>query len=441
MNIRSNAPSTHEGGKASRISAFEQLRRAILACMLWEDTFYEDGVAISNRISNLVREIPDTEAIANLAIQARKDMHLRHAPLWIVVSMLGSEKHRGAVASLIPEVVNRADEMGELISLYWSRAGKKVPLASQLKKGLSACFHKFSEYALAKNDKNSAAIRIRDVMFMVHPKPISEAEHELFRRIANDELTTPDTWETNLSAGKAKAETFGRLMNENKLGDLAFLRNLRNMQQAGIPKEAISAYGDRLTFSKILPFRFIAAARAAIDFESDLERYMIKRLQGYAKFEGRTALLIDVSGSMENGVSGKSDMTRMDAACALAMIVRELCEDVHVYTFSNRVVKVPARRAFALRDAIVSSQIHSSTYLREAVQYVNAGLDYDRFIVFTDEQSADGIASPRCKKAYIINPATYENGVGYGTYTHISGFSEAVVDYIQSLENLESDSE
>ncbi len=80
---------------------------------------------------------------------------------------------------------------------------------------------------MAKNDKNSAAIRIRDVMFMVHPKPISEAEHELFRRIANDELTTPDTWETNLSAGKAKAETFGRLMNENKLGDLAFLRNPR----------------------------------------------------------------------------------------------------------------------------------------------------------------------------------------------------------------------
>ena len=247
QNVRSKSPSTHEGGRASRISALEQLKRSILACMLWEGTFYEDGVTISNRISNLVREIPDTEAISSLAVQARKEMHLRHAPLWIVVAMLGSEKHKGAVASLIPEVVNRADEMGELISLYWSRAGKKVPLASQLKKGLAACFHKFNEYALAKNDKNSAAIRIRDVMFMVHPKPISEVENELFKRIANDELTTPDTWETNLSAGKDKAETFERLMSERKLGDLAFLRNLRNMQQAKIPKEVITAYGDEDT--------------------------------------------------------------------------------------------------------------------------------------------------------------------------------------------------
>ncbi len=55
---------------------------------------------------------------------------------------------------------------------------------------------------------------------------------------------------------------------------------------------------------------------------------------------------------MENGVSGKSDMTRMDAACALAMIVRELCEDVHVYTFSNRVVKVPASKPLLSRTQL-----------------------------------------------------------------------------------------
>jgi len=31
-----------------------QLRRSVLACLLWEDQFYEDGVEIAGRIQSLV---------------------------------------------------------------------------------------------------------------------------------------------------------------------------------------------------------------------------------------------------------------------------------------------------------------------------------------------------------------------------------------------------
>ena len=35
---------THEGAPAVEISAEAQLRRSVLACLLWENQFYEDGV-------------------------------------------------------------------------------------------------------------------------------------------------------------------------------------------------------------------------------------------------------------------------------------------------------------------------------------------------------------------------------------------------------------
>jgi hypothetical protein len=41
-------------------------------------------------------------------------------------------------------------------------------------------------------------------------------------------------------------------------------------------------------------------------------------------------------------------------------------------------------------------------------------------------------------KGYVINVASNRNGVGYGEWTHIDGWSEAVVDYIASLEALDN---
>lgn len=37
-------------------------------------------------------------------------------------------------------------------------------------------------------------------------------------------------------------------------------------------------------------------------------------------------------------------------------------------------------------------------------------------------------------KGYVINVASNRNGVGYGAWTHVDGWSEAVVEYIAELE-------
>jgi len=125
-------------------------------------------------------------------------------------------------------------------------------------------------------------------------------------------------------------------------------------------------------------------------------------------------------------------MMRYEAAAALAILIREIA-DARVFSFSNRTVEVPSRHGFALRDAIVNSQHHGATYLGNAVKTMNA-IPHDRLIVFTDEQSRDSVPDPVAKNAYMINVASYLNGVGYGKWTHIDGFSEAVIDYILEYE-------
>jgi hypothetical protein len=89
----------------------------------------------------------------------------------------------------------------------------------------------------------------------------------------------------------------------------------------------------------------------------------------------------------------------------------------------------------ALRDALDQSQLHSGTYLGAALQQVETDCreGYDRLVVITDEQSHDRVPAPR-GKGYVINVASNRNGVGYGEWTHIDGWSEAVVEYIAELE-------
>jgi 60 kDa SS-A/Ro ribonucleoprotein len=420
---------THEGAPAKNIPAELQLRRSVLSCLLWERQFYEDGVEIAERVAGLIPKV-DPQKVALLAIEARELMKLRHMPLFIVREMARIPSHKHLVASILEQVIQRADELPEFLAIYWKDG--RMPLSAQIKKGLARAFVKFDAYQLAKYNRDNV-VKLRDVLFMIHAKPKDDEQAAVWKKLADETLEPPDTWEVALSAGKDKKETWERLLGERKLGALALLRNLRNMISVGVDEKLVKKALEEMKAEKVLPFRFIAAARYAPRWEPYLEKAMFKCIEETARFKGRTALLVDVSGSMDMPLSAKSDMIRMDAACGLAVLAREICESVDVFTFSNLVKEVPPRRGFALRDAIIQSQPHQSTLLGAAVEEVSKRRRYGRIIVLTDEQSHDKVPNPQ-EIGYMINVASYKNGVGYGAWTHIDGWSEAVLKYVKELE-------
>ena len=422
-------PRTHEGAPARVISAEAQLRRSVLACLLWESQFYEDGVEIAARIAELVPKVaPDK--VATLAVEARTSMKLRHAPLLLVREMARHTTHRVLVAETLDLVIQRADELSEFLAIYWATG--RQPLSAQVKKGLAAAFRKFDAYALAKYDRENP-VKLRDVLFLSHAKPRDEAQAALWKQLVEGELATPDTWEVALSGGADKREAFERLLRENKLGALAVLRNLRNMAESGVDEKLVKGALQSLNTSRVLPFRFIAAARYAPQWEAELESAMYKSVDSVPKLAGKTVLVVDISGSMTAALSARSEMQRTDAAYGLAILLREIAEELAVFSFSDRCVRVPARRGFALRDAIDASQPHGSTYLGRALEEIRE--PYDRLIVITDEQSHDRVPDPQ-GQGYMINVASYKNGVGYGQWTHIDGWSESVIGYIRELESV-----
>lgn len=424
---------THEGAPAYAVDAERQLRRSVMACLLWEDEFYEDGKSIAARIASLVPQVA-AEKVAAMAVEARSQMHLRHIPLLLVREMVRHATHRKHVRATLATVIQRADELTEFLAIYWKDG--RCKLAKSVQRGLADAFPRFSAYALGKYNRDGT-VKLRDALFLSHAKPKDAEQAATWKQLVDGTLPAPDTWEVALSGGKDKRETWERLMTEQKLGALALLRNLRNMQQAQVPDAVIASALRAMQADRVLPFRFLAAVRYAPQFVAELDAAMLTNLEGQtARLPGRTVMLVDVSGSMEAPLSAKSDMHRIDAAAGLAVLAREQCERCRIVTFSEQLIEVPAYRGLALADAVVKSQPHEGTHLGQAVQALNRQA-YDRLIVITDEQSHDRVPGPN-GKGYVINVASNQNGVGYGPWTHIDGWSERALDYIRESEQVDA---
>lgn len=427
---------THEGAPAAAMNAEQALRRSVASCFLFEKEFYEDGQEIAGRIVKLAGELVPAK-IAAIAIEAREKGNLRHVPLLLLSVLARTGKGNKVVADTIDRVIQRADELSELLAVHAKANGVKPDkikgkISAQMKKGLARAFVKFDEYQLGKYDREGA-VRLRDALFLVHAKPKDNEQAALWKRLVSNDLAVPDTWEVGLSGGADKKETFERLIHDGKLGYLALLRNLRNMAAAGcdeyLVQDAIVARKGGA--QRVLPFRYVAAARAAPQFEPAIDQALSEAISEMPILSGKTVVLVDVSGSMSDPLSSKSDLRRVDAAAALASIING---DLKVLVFANSVTELAPRRGIAGVDNIVR-HLGGGTLLGAAVEHVNRLKKVDRLIVITDEQSHDRVPDPIAPRAYMINVASAKRGVGYGRWTHIDGFSESVLRFIQEFES------
>ena len=274
---------------------------------------------------------------------------------------------------------------------------------------------------------------------------MSDEQAQVWEQLIAGTLPPADTWEVALSGGADKREAFTRLLQENKLGYLALLRNLRKMAEVGVDAELIEgAIMARRGAERVLPFRYVAALRAAPQFYDAIDCAFTESLQELPPLSGTTLVLVDVSGSMNDRLSARSDLTRMDAAAALATMVRPLRDGdskVQIFTFSEYVKEITGdRTGLRMIDAICNSQPHNGTRLHRAVAEL-VTLPHDRLIVISDEQAhapPDSLTDRITPKGYMINVASARNGVGYGErWVHLDGFSEKVLRWIAAFEGSE----
>jgi len=414
---RSDATVNHEGELAFKLDPLMDLYIRTASTLVGEPKYYESGKDADAKLLSSIRRVLETdpEFVLQLAVYCREKLHLRSVPLMLLAEFANST----AVGKVprarkyVSRVVQRADELSELTAYQLARNlvyPRKSKLPMMLKNGIADAFGKFDEYQFAKYNRDGA-VKLRDVLFMTHPKPANPERQALYDRIARDDLATPETWEVMRSTGKM---TWHQVINEifhrdgRALNYMAQLRNLRNcLEDRTVTQEDIALLCRMLSDknavlgSRQLPFRFLSAYRevekvavpdtpAVLDA---LEKAVEHSIGNIPVLKGTTLIASDVSGSMETPLSRNSTVMYYDIGIVLSMIAHEFCENSLTSIFGTefKIYPVPRTSAGLLANTMklrnLGSIVGCATNGYKIMQHlISTGITVDRIMIFTDCQ-------------------------------------------------------
>ena len=420
----------YEGAKAYAMTPELELYTAVVTASL-SDTNYEKQDERVDRICWLIGKV-SPEFVARLAVYTRTVMNLRSVPLLLLVELAKVHNGDDLVARAVEKTVLRADEIMELLMCYQWRNPSDDPrkklgkLSRQIQNGLQRAFNRFDEYQFAKYDRDNLEVKLRDALFLVHPKAKDENQQALFDKIVNRSLETPYTWETELSAlgqqhfesDEQKKDSFRdkweELIDSRKLGYMAMMRNLRNMLQSSVSLPQMLDVARRLSDvesvakSKQLPFRYLSAYREIEGIESLNAMMLMNALEDAVKcsaaniegFDENTRVLLasDVSGSMWKTVSPKSTVRNFDIGLLLSMLFRSRCKQVVSGIFGDdwKVVNMPSDNILMATRQLekLNNSVGFSTNGYKVVNWLmEKNMVMDKVMMFTDMQMWDSTAS------------------------------------------------
>ncbi len=420
----------HESGPAYGMTPEFELYTAVVTASL-NEKFYESNDERMLRIIDLVGKV-SPEFVAQLAVYTRTQMHLRSIPLLLVVELARIHNGDDLVARTIDKVVLRADEITELLACYQLRNPSGHPtkmlshLSRQVQNGLQRAFNRFDEYQFAKYNRQNTTVKLRDALFLVHPRPKDENQQRIFDKIASDSLDVPYTWETEFSAlgqqhfssdqEKALAFTgkWEELVESGRLGYMALMRNLRNLLQSGVNTHTMQTVCQRLSdpvqvaSSKQFPFRYLAAYREARTVDSIETQAVLTALEAAVKYSAsnisgfdtdtRVLLACDVSGSMRWPISKNSVIEHYDIGLMLAMLLRHRCHQVVTGIFGDdwMTVNMPQGDILPAVDSLRSlgNKVGFSTNGYKVIDWlIEQRMVVDKVMMFTDMQMWDSTDS------------------------------------------------
>lgn len=466
-----SATVNHEGGLAFKVSP--EMELYLRACTsLIEDKFYTSSDRHLSETRALIHAC-DRKYVLQLANYVRNRMHLRSMALVLLAEAASLEREKGEskadVRAYVPKIVRRADEPAELLA-YWINVignGTKRNLPNALKKGLSDALLRFDEYQFAKYNRRNGAVRLKDVVNLVHPVPDTPERSELYRKILDGELATPDTWEVNVSTKGSTAEVWNE--SARSMGIMALLRNLRNFEEKGA-EEAIRIAIERFTdadsvrSSKQLPFRWYQAYKNVTrsDIRDALHAALDLSLENVEPWDGTTAILCDVSGSMHGQLSSKGD-TRYIEVCAIlgAMAAALSPRGYRVGVFDDRFEWLPD---ITRRDSVLTNMRRimrrsgGATYAWLSIRSMRQErFKVDRIVLLSDMQcyndrnawgyrGGELLATEWEEYRREVNPNARLYSIdlaGYGTAQFLegdpntvllAGWSESMLDFVRHYE-------
>jgi len=447
-----------EGHIAYSMKEKDKLVTQVLTTFFGEPKFYGNNDNEIIETATLVAA-NDPAFVQRLAVYARREFNMRSVSHILTAILTHESAGKQYIREIVPAVAVRADDMTEILSAYLNLYGKPVP--NSLKKGINDAFVRFDEYALAKYKGGQNALKMRDVLRICHPTPQDKAQSEMWKRCISGELETPLTWETELSLNGNNKETWEKLIDSGKVGYMAMLRNLRNIINAtpdniGKVYETLSD-ADQVRKSKQFPFRFLSAYKelenvsgATSKVFGILETAVDISVENMPKISGKTAIVVDVSGSMTDFVSAKSKMTCAEIGLLIGVMAARICEESIFLTFDTDLYHPTVSTRGGLLTQTSGIDVNGGgTNMGLPFEYLTKEKIFaDRIIVLSDNQVNTGRGKPiqDLASAYqrAVNPDCWIHAIdlqGYGTQQFIgsrtniiAGWSEKLLDFIKLAE-------
>lgn len=429
---------------------------SILLTSFANDQFYKSANDTFDRLKKLVI-ICDKRFVAQAAVYARKQFGMRSITHVVASELAMFISGKSWAKDFYYAIVHRPDDMMEIASYHFLNNGK---LSNSIKKGFAKAFDKFDRYQLAKYRGENKEVKLVDIVNLVHPIPV-EKNADAINALVKGELKSFDTWETELSkAGQVstndeekaefKKEVWVKLIQENKIGYFALLRNLRNIiEQAPLTiLDALRILTNEAVIKKslVLPFRFLTAfdeiqkiqdgkiVRIVLMALNDAVDIAVKNVP---KFDGDTLVVLDVSGSM----AGKPAII---GSLFSAVLIKSNNADFIVFADNAKYVNVnPKDSTITIANSLRFST--GGTNFKAIFEVANK--KYDRIIILSDMQGWIGGHTPvneynQYKKRTGANPFVYSFDLNsYGSMQFpeanvfcLAGFSEKVFDIMKLLE-------
>lgn len=457
-----NKTVNNSGHTAYKMKDKEKLVTQVLTSFFNEKKFYGDNSAdMQKTIQSVVKT--DPKFIANLAVFARREFNMRSVSHILIAYLAHEVEGKPFTRKAVKAATLRGDDVTEIMACYLSLFGKPIPNA--LKKGINDAIQGFDEYTLAKYKGNGNAVKMRDLLCLCRPTPKSKEQSEMWKRLLNDELETPYTWETELSAKGNNKETWESLIESGKVGYMALLRNLRNILKVNPSNvdKVLDTLQDpeRVKKSKQLPFRYLSAYKELENIGGSrvfdtLENAVEASIENMPKLAGTTVIAVDVSGSMSDTISAKSKVQCFEIAMLLGLIANKICDNSYFYVFNSVIEKYAVSHRSGILSTVLNSRCGGGTNMALPFdKMITDKVNADRVIIISDNECNSGWRAPvqaiADKYRRFTGNDIWVHAIdlqGYGTQQFcgaktnvIAGWSEKVFEFIKLAEQGEGNLE
>lgn len=435
-------------------------------------TFYADRQELLEDAGQLHHEMAaaNPRFMARAIVFARQEGFMRLQPLFglAVLSLYRPDLFASIFLRVVLIPSDLADFLTILKGMGRGEGGRAV------KRQVSRFLGGVSEYWAVKYNGRGRGYSLGDAIATAHPKPADLKQQALFRYLRGLEanlslLPQVEALEQLKQATDEREQMMwidrGRLPYETVTGAIkptravwevllyqmpafALLRHLNTLQRAGVLEEErnVQYIAARLTDrealrkARILPFRLATAFREVRHpvLRDALREAVELTFSNLPEMEGRTAIFLDISGSMQG------NYLEIGAVFALALY-KKIAGSSLFWLFDTEVLDARPSRQDSILTQAAAIRARGGTDTGAPVRrLLRDKVKVDQIIMITDEQQNSGspfyvemqryrAAMNREAKAFIVDVAPYRHAMTprQDEQTHyIYGWSDTVLSYI-----------